>query len=137
MKEDAKKLAMKTLRALGKADLIYAHHGEVYARDEAYEKLAALIEEAGERGAERERNKVHESEGKGPYIVVHKLFLKQWQERAEKAEQSSKQTVASIVKFLRTTPRAMGMLISVASSQDIARLAAEIEARTWPAEDET
>lgn len=108
MKEDAKKLAMKALRALGKEDLLYAHHGEIYARGEAYEKLAEFFE----RYATETENALE----------------------AKRAE-ASKQTAESIAKFLRTTPRAMGMLISVTSGQDIARLASEIEARTWPAED--
>lgn len=41
----ARKMAEKALRALGKEDLLYPHHGNVCARAEAYDRLAEFFEE--------------------------------------------------------------------------------------------
>lgn len=60
MKEDAKKLASEALRALGKEDLLYAHHGTVYARNEAYEKLAEFFERYA-MGAEERAQKAEQA----------------------------------------------------------------------------
>jgi len=41
----AKDAAKKALLALGKEDLLYAHHGVVHARPKAYDRLGELFEE--------------------------------------------------------------------------------------------
>lgn len=42
-KKKATKAAEKALRALGKEDFLYAHHGVVHARPEAYERLGEFF----------------------------------------------------------------------------------------------
>ena len=41
--EQAEKMAERWLHELGKQDLLYTHHGEVCAREEAYTWLGSLI----------------------------------------------------------------------------------------------
>jgi len=40
----AVKMAEEALRALGKEDLLFTHHGDVHARPDAYERLAEFFE---------------------------------------------------------------------------------------------
>lgn len=45
MAMSARDMAEKALRALGKEDLLYPHHGDVHARPAAYDRLAEFFEE--------------------------------------------------------------------------------------------
>lgn len=50
-----KKFAEKALRQLATEDLLFAHHGSVHARPEAYEKLAELVTAEVAKAVDKER----------------------------------------------------------------------------------